>query len=103
LFNAEPSKLSFSIDGIEVDAVDHREVDWPDTSLASHEGQSVVFDSDLLSSAGLVGLNDVGVHWCFTEHSDFIYDESPLVDGEHNLGTPGLGNPACSEVAADVP
>jgi hypothetical protein len=103
LFNAEPSKLSFSIDGIVVDAIDHREVDWPDTSLASHEGQSVMFDADLLSSAGLVGLNDVGVHWCFTEHSDFIYDESPLVDGEHNLGTPGLVNPACSEAAADVP
>ena len=38
-------------------------------------------------------LNDIGTNWVHTENPDFIFDESPIVFGEHNLGTPGLVNP----------
>ena len=83
----------------EVDEIDHQDAGWPNTALSAHEGQTVMFDGDLLSSVGLTSMNDVGTNWCFTEHADYVFDESPLVTGEHNIGTPGVINPTCTEAA----
>ena len=105
MINAGTSALAVSVDGIELDATDHRdpETAWPDSSDSSHEGQSIMFDGALLSIPGVIGLNDDGGNWCFSESSDLVYDPSPLVAEEHNQGTPGIVNPSCADAGPDAP
>jgi hypothetical protein len=82
------------VDGEEIDRVDHLEPDFPSATDAAHEGQSFMLDGALLlGPVGVRLLNDVGIHWFHTENLDFIFDESPIAPGEHNIGTPGQPNP----------
>jgi hypothetical protein len=103
LINANTSALTVSVDGIELDNVDHRAAvpPWPDSSDSSHEGQSIMFDGDLLSASDRIDLNDDGNNWCFSENEDLVYDESPVVTDEHNKGTPGRINPTCTDAAPE--
>ncbi|MEC9391693.1 MAG: putative metal-binding motif-containing protein [Myxococcota bacterium] len=105
LINAGTSALAVSVDGIELDAVDHRDEEtvWPDSNDSDHQGQSIMFDGALLSVPGVIGLNDDGGNWCFSQASDLVYDPSPLVAEEHNRGTPGIANPSCADAAPDGP
>jgi hypothetical protein len=99
LTNSDPAVLFILLDGEELDSVDYHDTGFPSTSGSSHEGQSIALDGLLLSSVGLISINDVGTQWCHTENEDFIFDVSPISVGEHNLGTPGQINPSCSDAA----
>ena len=107
LLNSDPSVLSVSVfdkeldTDIELDTVDH--LSWspplPAVSGSSQQGESLMFDGSLSTAAGEASLNDDGDNWCYTESEDFIFDESPLVDDKHNIGTPGRLNPSCIDAA----
>ena len=99
LTNSDPAVLSVALDGEELDSVDYLSTGFPSASDSAHEGQSIALDGVLLSSVGLTSINDVGTQWCHTENEDFIFDESPVSTGEHNLGTPGQVNPSCDDAA----
>jgi hypothetical protein len=100
LTNGTPAVLVVSVDGVEIDRVDHLDVGFPSATDSDHEGQSFMLDGDLLlGPVGVSSLNDVGTNWVHTENPDFIFDESPVVFGEHNIGTPGQPNPP-SDAAA---
>ena len=100
LFNSVVSAVSVSIDGIEVDAVDHMESGWPDVNddpPVQNEGRSLMFDGGLIGGSNLTDKNDLGVNWCNTRHEDYAFDEDATSTGVHNYGTPGELNPTCAE------
>jgi hypothetical protein len=100
LYNSILSALSVSIDGIEVDAVDHMESGWPEVNDAPpelNEGRSLMFDGAMIGGSNLTDKNDLGTYWCNTRHEDYAFDEDVPGVGLFNYGTPGELNPTCDE------
>jgi hypothetical protein len=100
LYNSVVSALAVSIDGEEVDAVDHSLSGWPDVLddfPVQNEGRALMFDGALIGGSGLTDDNDLGSSWCNTRHEDYAFDMDVLGTGIHNYGTPGELNPTCDE------
>jgi len=104
MFNEAISSLHLSIDGEEVDSVDHMVFGWPaaeDTILEDNRGRSFMFDGALIGASGVseVEENDIGGNWCHTRLLIYAFDFEAAGTGDHNYGTPGELNPTC--VVAD--
>jgi hypothetical protein len=94
LRNTVRSALTVSVDGTDLDDVDHMLSGFPSTS-STYEGHALMFDGALLSLPDADEENSDGNNWCVLEDNAYTYE---TISGDKNMGTPGEFNPDKSDV-----
>jgi hypothetical protein len=94
LRNTVRSALTVSVDGTDLDDVDHMLSGFPSTST-SFEGHALMFDGALLSLPDADIENSDGTNWCVLDDNTYTYE---TISGDKNMGTPGEFNPDKSDV-----